>query len=200
MDETPNANRFTAAGLGIAAATFLAWVMEAFFEVAPPGPVVAAMSVLLGAVVQALYSLLPGFHKAQKRTKDVRTPWWVVLLLVPVFWLAGCALYEDVPIDDTRDAILVANAELRGANFLLQDVIRSGAISQADAQQAKDHLSDVHEGLAQALVAVDLHGDVVDAENRLDQALVALDLALALLAQYTAPPQAAVPSDFLEAA
>lgn len=119
----------------------------------------------------------------------MKTPLYAIPFLFLLFWLSGCATlgYDDIQIDDTKDAILVANAEIRGANFLLQDLIRREAISKADAQTAKDHLDDAHDVLNEALAAVDLHGDLFTAEDKLDAAIWALDVALRLLAPHAAP-------------
>lgn len=115
----------------------------------------------------------------------------LVLVLV-----SGCGIfggnspYEGVNIDTTRKAILVANAELRAANLLLQEVIKSRSISGDDARRALDGLQDVHKTLQAALNAVDLFGDPIEAQGHLDSAIVSLDLVLAILAPSIAPPQA----------
>ena len=61
MNETPNANRYTSATIAMAIVTILAWVMQEYGGVTPPAAVIAGASVLIGAFVQAIYSLFPGF-------------------------------------------------------------------------------------------------------------------------------------------
>lgn len=109
------------------------------------------------------------------------------VFLLAFFVLAliqGCASngYDGADIDTTRKGILVANAEVRGANLLLQDLILRRAISQSQAQQAKDALQDAHNGLQRALDAVNVAGDPVAAETWQQRANRSLSVALTLLA------------------
>lgn len=95
----------------------------------------------------------------------------------------GCASngYGEADIDTTRKGILVANAEVRSVNLLLQDLIARRAISQSDAQRAKDSLQDAHDALQLALDAVNVAGDPVAAETWQQRANRSLSLALTLL-------------------
>lgn len=107
--------------------------------------------------------------------------------------LSGCGTfggnsYSDVDIDSTRKAIVVANAELRGLNYLLREVIRSRAISSVQAQQAHDALQASQNRLQDALDAVDLTGDPALGQGHLDTALRSLDFVLQMLAPLFAPP------------
>ena len=91
--------------------------------------------------------------------KTMRVPFFQALyVLLLAITLQGCNSlgYGDVDIDTTRKAIVAANAEIRGANLLLQDLIQRRAISQAQAQSAKDALQQAKDGLQIALNAVDV--------------------------------------------
>ncbi len=110
-----------------------------------------------------------------------------------IIMLSGCGMlggnpYSDVDIDSTRKAIIVANAEVRGANLLLKEVIRSRQISQVQAQRSLDALQTAKDGLQYALNAVDLSGDPAQGQDHLDTALRSLDLVLQILAPLVAPP------------
>lgn len=106
--------------------------------------------------------------------------------------LSGCGTfggnpYSDVDIDSVRKAIIVANAEVRGANLLLKEVIQSRLISQVQAQRSLDALQTAKDGLQNALNAVDLSGDPLLGQDHLDTALRSLDLVLQILAPLVAP-------------
>ncbi|KKK74166.1 hypothetical protein LCGC14_2886490 [marine sediment metagenome] len=96
--------------------------------------------------------------------------------------LQSCASlgYED--IDTTRKAIVVANAEVRAANFLLQDLIARRAISKKDAGRALQSLQTAKNNLQSALNAVDVSGDPVLAGSKLERANISISVALRLLA------------------
>ena len=81
------ANRVTAATMGGAVAVVLIWILKLAAGIEPGPEVVVAITTIVQGVVQALYSLIRGF--SPKAT--VRTPWWLVVPLLAVFWLAGCA-------------------------------------------------------------------------------------------------------------
>jgi len=123
---------------------------------------------------------------------------YLVVSLLAVFSVTGCGVfggsnpYENVDIDTVRKGILVANAELRGANLLLKEVIRSRSISSDDAQRALDGLRDARTTLQDALTAVDISGDPLEGQDRLDSAIRSLDLVLSILAPAAPPPQASV--------
>ena len=107
-----------------------------------------------------------------------------VLMLAALSILNACETlgYGDVKIDTVRKSIVVSNAELRGANLLLQDLIRSSTISQNQAQSALDKLNDAHDALQDALKAVDVNGDPLTAETSHERAQRSLSLALSILA------------------
>ena len=88
--------------------------------------------------------------------------------------------YEN--IDTTRKAIVVATAEVRAANLLLQDLIERQAIGRAQADRALSSLQQAKNYLQTALNAVDLTGDPATAGNNLQRATVALSVAINLLA------------------
>ncbi len=113
--------------------------------------------------------------------KFVYTLWLYFLLAIG---LQGCSTlgYGDVEIDTTRKAVLVAVAEVRGANLLLQDLIQRRAISSSQAQTAKDSLQDAADGLQVALNLVNLSGDPTTANTHLDRAKISISIALSLLA------------------
>ena len=96
--------------------------------------------------------------------------------------LQSCASmgYED--IDTTRKAIVVANAEVRAANFLLQDLIARRAISKKDAGRALQSLQTAKNNLQSALNAVDVSGDPVLAGSKLERANISISVALRLIA------------------
>jgi type IV pilus biogenesis protein CpaD/CtpE len=107
------------------------------------------------------------------------------LLVVAVIALAlmqGCATQGYENVDTTRKAIVVANAEVRAANLLLQDLIGRRAISRDQANVALGHLQSAKDTLQSALDTVDVAGDPFTAGNRLQSARVALTAALTLLA------------------
>lgn len=105
-------------------------------------------------------------------------------VFLALFILQGCASlgYGDVDIDTTRKAIVVANAEIRAANLLLQDLIARRAISRDAASETLSNLQGAKDNLQTALNALDLAGDPVIAGNNLQRANVALSLAINLLA------------------
>ena len=108
-----------------------------------------------------------------------------VVLLWAAFLFSGLSAcsslgYENV--DTTRKAIVVANAEVRAANLLLQDLITRRAISATDATRALDSLQTAKDQLQTALNAVDVAGDPATAASNLQRANVALSLAINLLA------------------
>jgi hypothetical protein len=107
-----------------------------------------------------------------------------MLMLAALNIISACQTlgYGDVEIDTVRKSIVVSNAELRGANLLLQDLIRNNAISQNQAQSALDKLNDAHQALQDALRAVDVNGDPLTAETGHERATRSLSLALAILA------------------
>lgn len=90
--------------------------------------------------------------------------------------------YGDVTIDTTREAIVIANAELRAANLLLQTLIRSNSVSRDQAQAIKDELQNANTSLREALEAVEQVGDPLLGRDSVTKASRALDVALRLMA------------------
>jgi len=115
---------------------------------------------------------------------DIRTSWLFMLLALMLSLQTSCSTlgYEDV--DTTRKAILVANAEVRAGNLLLQDLVQRRAISQADAEVALNSLQTAKNQLQTALSAIDTAGDPVTAGNSLDRAKVSISVAMVLLAPF----------------
>ena len=107
-------------------------------------------------------------------------------LFLSLFFLQACQTLGYENVDTTRKGIAVANAELRGANLLLQDLVRRNAISRGDAQSALDGLREVHTSLQTALNLVTVGGDPVTAQSHLQRANATLTIAIQLLSQFTA--------------
>ena len=116
-----------------------------------------------------------------KRLYD-RQFFYVLFLLASFLGAAGCTSMGYTDVDTTRKAILVANAEVRAGNLLLQDLVEREAIGKSDAEKALKSLQDAHNHLQTALSAVDDAGDPVTAQNNLDRAKIALNLVVTLLA------------------
>lgn len=89
--------------------------------------------------------------------------------------------YGGVDINTTRKSIAVANAEIRGAVLLTQDLLGRGAITPHQAQETKDTLQDAKDALQGALIAVDRDGDPVKAESGIESAKIAIRIALNFL-------------------
>lgn len=109
----------------------------------------------------------------------------IYVLLWPLFLLQGlsaCSTIGYENVDTTRKAILVATAEVRGANFLLQDLIKREAITNDDAKNALNQLVIAKDQLQTALNAIDLAGDPATATTNLQRANLAISVALNLLA------------------
>ena len=106
----------------------------------------------------------------------------IIVLVWAAFSLPACSTLGYENVDTTRKAIVVANAEVRAANFLLQDLIARRAISQNQASNALNNLQKAKDNLQTALNAVDVFGDPATAANNLQRANVALSLAINLLA------------------
>jgi len=103
-------------------------------------------------------------------------------VFLALFLLQGCASVGYENIDTTRKAIVVATAEVRAANLLLQDLIARRAISNSQATQALASLQQAKNHLQTALNMVDIAGDPASAGTRLQQASAALSVAINLLA------------------
>jgi hypothetical protein len=109
----------------------------------------------------------------------------ILVLLWSLFLLAGlsaCSTIGYENVDTTRKAIVVATAEVRAANLLLQDLIKRNAISDDDAKNALNQLIIAKDQLQTALNAIDLAGDPVTAQSGLQRANLAISVAINLLA------------------
>lgn len=115
----------------------------------------------------------------------------LIIMFATLITLKACVTlgYDGVDIDTTRKAIVVANAELRAANLLVDDLLDRGTISPLIAQDALDELRTAHGALQKALNAVDVSGDPVKAEDFKLQATRAINVALQLLAPSNGDPE-----------
>lgn len=113
---------------------------------------------------------------------------FTIILLLSTFAVQSCSTLGYENVDTTRKAILVATAEVRAANLLLQDLIRRNAISNNDAQNTLSNLRAATGNLQTALSAIDAAGDPALARSNLNRANVAITLALTLLSQFTEEP------------
>lgn len=110
---------------------------------------------------------------------------WVVSLTI----LYGCVgvpgQYRAVNVESVRQGIALATAELRAANFLLQDLIVKKNISKDDAQKALNYLLISKQSLSSANAAIAI-GDpgVPDSQAQLARAIEFLDLVLAIMAPH----------------
>ena len=105
-----------------------------------------------------------------------------LLLIFSSMAVVSCSTLGYENVDTTRKTILVANAEVRAANLLLQDLVQRRAISQSDAAVALNSLQTAKNHLQTALSAIDAAGDPVTAGNSLNRAKVSISVAMALLA------------------
>ena len=106
----------------------------------------------------------------------------IVVLVWAAFLLPACSTIGYENVDTTRKAIVVANAEVRAANLLLQDLIARRVISSAQATETLANLQQAKNHLQTALNAVDLAGDPATAGTNLQRANAALSVAISLLA------------------
>jgi hypothetical protein len=116
------------------------------------------------------------------KTLQLRQTIYLLFMWLSLIGAAGCTSMGYTDVDTTRKAILVANAEVRAANFLLQDLINRGAIGRSQADSALRSLNSALAQLQTALTAIDSAGDPVLAENNLERAKVSLSVVMALLA------------------
>lgn len=105
-----------------------------------------------------------------------------LLMMLSVIGVVSCSTLGYENVDTTRKTILVANAEVRAANLLLQDLVQRRAISQSDAAVALNSLQTAKNHLQTALSAIDTAGDPVTAGSSLNRAKVSISVAMALLA------------------
>jgi PBP1b-binding outer membrane lipoprotein LpoB len=106
----------------------------------------------------------------------------IITIMLLALFMQGCASAGYQNVDTSRKAILVATAEVRGANLLLQDLIEREAISNDDAKNALNQLIIAKDQLQTALNAIDLAGDPATATTNLQRANLAISVALNLLA------------------
>ena len=107
------------------------------------------------------------------------------ILLICILAIPSCATQGYEGVDTSRKAILVVDAEIRGANMLLQDLISRNVIDSASAREALAALRDAHTANQAALDAVSGGGDPLTAEGSLERANRALSVALILVSQFT---------------
>jgi len=113
---------------------------------------------------------------------------FIILCLALVLQTQACSTIGYENVDTTRKAILVATAETRAANLLLQNLIVRNVIDDNSAREALNALRDSITSLQLALNAVDISGDPLTAENTLERANQSLNIALILLANFTGEP------------
>ena len=106
----------------------------------------------------------------------------LIVILWSAFLLQSCSTVGYENVDTSRKAIVVATAEVRAANLLLQDLIQRNAVSDSDARTALTQLTVAKDNLQTALNAIDLAGDPATAATGLQRANVAISVALNLLA------------------
>lgn len=112
----------------------------------------------------------------------------VISLLLTMLSAQSCSTVGYENVDTTRKAIIVANAEVRAANLLLQDLIVRDVISDEDAQVALQELRKAHGYLQAALDAITLSGDPIAAQSGLERATTTITVVLTLLSQFTGEP------------
>jgi hypothetical protein len=108
----------------------------------------------------------------------------LAIALSTVAVVSSCATFEKYDVDTTRKAIVVANAEVRAANLLLQDLIKRNAISHSKATEVLGHLQETKDALQVALNAVSVAGDPVSGQTNVERANSALSLAILIMAPF----------------
>ena len=106
-----------------------------------------------------------------------------VLWLLTTAALTGCVTTDITP-ETPRQGILVANAEVEGANLLLRSLFESGAIPATEARKVAETLKRANTELKTALDVLERVGDPTAAEDGLERAKIALQAALIVLAEY----------------
>ncbi len=117
-----------------------------------------------------------------KRLLQHRQFIYLLFMWLSLIGAAGCSTLGYTDVDTTRKAILVANAEVRAANMLLQDLISSGSIGRTQAESALSSLNSALGQLQTALSAIDSAGDPALAETNLERAKISLSVVMAMLA------------------
>lgn len=98
--------------------------------------------------------------------------------------LQACETLGYEGVDTSRKAIVVAIAEVRAQNLLVQDLIQRRAISRDQAQSALNTLTEALNYAQTALNAVDVSGDPLAAGTNLQKANTSLSIAIGLLAPF----------------
>lgn len=111
---------------------------------------------------------------------------WGGLLLMSTMTACSTLGYENV--DTARKAIIVANAEIRAANLLLQDLVVRNVINDEDAQASLQSLRQAHGELQTAQSALTVADDPATANTGLERANRALGVALIILSAHTGEP------------
>lgn len=91
-------------------------------------------------------------------------------------------------VDTTRKALLVATAEIRGANLLLRDLAQRNVIDNESAREAHAALQTALDTVKEGLTAIDVAGDPLTAETKLQAANASITIALTLLSNFTGDP------------
>lgn len=109
----------------------------------------------------------------------------IIVLVWASFLLQSCSTLGYENVDTLNKAIIVANAELRAANLLLQDMIVKRQVNRAQAENALAFLQDTHNFLQNA----SLSNDPMIAESNLQRATGTLSLVISLLAPFAGEPE-----------
>jgi len=108
----------------------------------------------------------------------------LVYMAMLAITLQGCETLGYEGVDTSRKAIVVAIAEVRAQNLLVQDLVQRRAISRDQAQSALNTLTEALDYAQTALSAVDISGDPVTAGTNLQRANTSLSIAIGLLAPF----------------
>ncbi len=119
---------------------------------------------------------------------DWRVFAFIIALAIGIVSIPSCSTLGYENVDTTHKPIVVANAEIRAANLLLQDLIRRDAITDDAARSALNTLRTAHGHLQTALDALALSNDPAAAQTALERANVALSLSITLLSTFTGEP------------
>lgn len=114
---------------------------------------------------------------------------FTTLIFLSLFVLQGCTTLGYENVDTTRKAIVVANAELRAANLLLQDMIVKRQVNREQAETALASLQDTHNFLQNAADSLALSNDPQIADSNLQRATSTLSLVISLLAPFAGEPE-----------
>lgn len=123
-----------------------------------------------------------------KSVKIYYTTFLSLLLLSLILTVQSCATTGYENVDTTRKAILVATAETRAANLLLQDLINRNVIDNVSAREALGALHAAMASLQTGLIAIDIGGDPLAAKSTLARANASINVALILLSNFTGEP------------